>query len=82
MSSETTAYTNLTTGSSNASDEPGCSEKYVVSLNAAGSLLYQKVAGGGALPTACGAQMPKGGPTLSSTDVVLIEDWINGGAGP
>jgi hypothetical protein len=82
MSSEATAYKNLTTGSSSATYEPGCNEKFVVSGNAASSLLYQKVAGGTALPAKCGAQMPKGGTPLSAADVTLIQDWIARGAAP
>jgi hypothetical protein len=47
-----------------------------------GSLLHQKVTGGSALPTACGAQMPKGEAAQSSTDVLLVENRINRGGGP
>lgn len=82
LSSESTAFQNLTTGSSSAQYEPGCNEHYVVSGNAGSSLLYQKVVGGNSLPSACGAQMPKGGTPLSAGDVAIIQDWIQGGAAP
>ena len=82
MSTEAKAFTNLTTGTSSATAEVGCNEHYVVSANAAKSLLYEKVVGPPTLPTACGVQMPKGEAALSSTDVALIEDWINDGAAP
>jgi hypothetical protein len=76
MSSQTKAFTNLTTGTSS---ESGCSEHYVVPCNATSSLLYQKVSGM-SIPSACGARMPEGGPYLSSTNITAIQDWINQGA--
>jgi cellulose 1,4-beta-cellobiosidase len=82
LSTEATAYTNLTMGSSSATYEVGCNEKYVVAKSPTTSLLYQKVAGGASLPAKCGAQMPKGGTALIAADVTLIEDWIQGGAAP
>jgi hypothetical protein len=80
MSTQTTAYTNLTTGTST---EPNCGAKaYVVKANAAGSLLYQKVVGT-TIPTGCGTQMPKNGPPfLTTTQTNLIQSWINDGALP
>jgi hypothetical protein len=76
LSTQTKAFTNLTTTSS---AESGCGEKYVVPCNAAGSLLYQKVSGT-SIPAACGARMPFGGPYLGSTDIMTIQTWINDGA--
>jgi hypothetical protein len=78
LSSETTAYTNLTTESS---AETGCTEKYVVSGNASTSLLYQKVTGT-SLPTKCGVKMPKGETALSAANITIIENWIKDGAAP
>jgi hypothetical protein len=80
LSSESTAFHNLTSGSS---AESGCNEPYVVSGDPNSSLLFQKVVGGASLPSACGAQMPAGGaPPLGSTDVMTIQSWIQGGAAP
>jgi hypothetical protein len=78
MSSQTAAYTNLT---SMTSIEAGCNEKLVVKGSAMTSLLCQKVLGMQPMPS-CGVQMPKGGTPLSSADTTLIVDWINGGANP
>jgi hypothetical protein len=78
MSTESNAFNNLTT---NTSTESGCSEQFVYSGMLSMSLLYQKVSGMG-IPSTCGAQMPLGGPYLSSTDITTIQNWINGGANP
>jgi hypothetical protein len=72
LSSATTAYTNLTTGTS------ACSDKYVVPCDSGSSLLYLKVQGT-AIPSGCGAKMPVGG-SLSGTQVTAIKDWIDQGA--
>jgi hypothetical protein len=52
-----------------------CDEAYVVDLDPAGSLLYQKISGVG-IPAGCGVQMPKGGPYLSAADQETIKNWI------
>jgi len=78
MSSETAAYTNLTTMTS---IETGCSEKLVEPNSAMTSLLYQKLMNMQPTPS-CGAQMPKGKSPLSSANITLIENWINTGANP
>jgi hypothetical protein len=82
MSTEATAFGNLTTGTSSATLETGCSEHYVNAGVATTSLLYQKVMGGASLRAACGMRMPRGGAMLSATDITLIENWINDGALP
>jgi hypothetical protein len=79
MSTETMAYTNLTTGTS---VETGCGEQYVVAGDPASSLLYQKVLGGSSLPAACGDRMPDDEAALKASDVTLIQEWIQGGAHP
>jgi hypothetical protein len=59
---------------------PACGlsgETRVVAGNASQSLLFQKVSESS---PPCGSQMPLGGPPLSSAQVTLIEDWVNGGA--
>jgi hypothetical protein len=77
MGTQAAAYTNLTT---TMSAESGCGEKYVVPCDATSSLLYQKVAGGTAIPASCGARMPFGGPYLSTAQITMIQNWINDGA--
>jgi hypothetical protein len=79
MSTEATAFTNLTTGAPAGADKACTTTKYVVAGSAATSLLYQKVSGTG-LPATCGAKMPKGVANYPAADVTLIENWINGGA--
>jgi hypothetical protein len=79
LSSESTAFQNLTTGSST---ETGCNEQYVVSGDPNSSLLYQKIVGGASLQSACGVQMPAGAAPLGPTDVMTIQSWIQGGAAP
>ena len=78
LSSESTAYTNLTTG---MSTENGCTESFVVANNTGSSLLYQKVTGN-SIPGACGERMPAGGSPLSQQNITIIQDWIQGGAAP
>jgi hypothetical protein len=77
MSSESAAYMNLTTLTS---VETGCTEQLVVTNSATTSLLYQKVMGTEPMPS-CGVKMPKGGTALSSAKIMMIENWINSGAG-
>lgn len=48
--------------------------KRVLPNDAANSVLYKKVSG-----TTCGSRMPQGGILLTS-DIALIQDWINQGA--
>lgn len=79
MSTEATAFTNLTTGAPSGADATCTTKKYVVPGSAATSLLYQKVSGTG-LPATCGAKMPKGVANYPAANVTLIENWINGGA--
>lgn len=47
----------------------------VIPGNSADSVLYKRVSG-----SSVGAQMPKGGPFLSTTDQNLIKTWIDEGA--
>jgi len=74
LTSESKAFTNLTTGTA---AESGCTAQYVVSGDATSSLLYQKVSGSG-LTRSCGSQMPY----LTSANVTTVQDWINQGAAP
>jgi len=59
-----------------------CGVANVVSGNALGSLLYDKIDGDGAV--SCGAAMPNGAPptaaAFSVADLAAIETWINSGA--
>jgi hypothetical protein len=48
----------------------------VVSGNASGSLLYQKLAN----THTCGVRMPDGGPYWSASDLTKLAQWINDGA--
>jgi hypothetical protein len=65
------SYNNLV----NVNAQSSCSSlKRVLPNDAANSVLYKKVSG-----TTCGSQMPQGG-SLSTSDIILIRDWINQGA--
>ncbi len=77
FSSQSSAYGALVgvTASGPACGSSG--EHRVVAGDASQSLLFQKVSE--ANPP-CGSQMPLGGEPLSSTQVMLIENWVNQGA--
>jgi mono/diheme cytochrome c family protein len=76
MSSATAAYADLVDVDAAG---PACgsgSRVRVVPGDAAGSLLYQKVAG----THDCGSQMPLAAPALSDGQIATIGDWIDAGA--
>jgi hypothetical protein len=77
FSSQPVAYTALVGMKASGPSCGSSGETRVVAGNASQSLLFQKVSE--ANPP-CGAQMPLGGPSLSSAQVTLVEDWINAGA--
>ena len=80
MSTQAKAYSNLVSVASTtpSGETPTCpAGDRVDPGNASMSLLYLKVSE--ANPP-CGAQMPKGGPHLSTAEQTMIEDWINAGA--
>ena len=74
MSSASTAYQNLHEIASTC--DPSVNR--VSSSNAAGSLIWRKVAG----MNLCGERMPYGGPYLDAMTVQLFADWIDEGARP
>jgi hypothetical protein len=78
LSSQASAYTNLVGVHAGGACGTGAGGPFtrVVAGDAHSSLLYLKVAG----TPPCGAQMPRGGPPLSSDQVALIAGWINAGA--
>ncbi|MCL2449340.1 MAG: hypothetical protein FWD17_10355 [Polyangiaceae bacterium] len=78
MSTEATAYANLTTGTT---VEAACNgEHYVVPCDPTNSLLYQKV--NASFPTGCGGRMPRGENALDASAIGMIHDWILQGAAP
>lgn len=69
--SSNVSYANLV----NVQAQSSCtSMKRVLPGDASNSVLYRKVSG-----STCGAQMPQGG-NLSTSQIKLIQDWINEGA--
>jgi hypothetical protein len=77
FSSQASAYTALVGVKASGPSCGSSDETRVVAGSASQSLLFQKVS---EAPPPCGAQMPLGGPPLSSAQVMLIEVWINAGA--
>jgi hypothetical protein len=76
MTSESTAFTNLVNVPAAGASCSGSGTR-VVPDSAATSILFEKV---NPSSTRCGSQMPLGGGSLSTSDVTLIENWINSGA--
>jgi hypothetical protein len=77
FSSQSTAYAALVGVKASGPSCGSSGDTRVVPGSASQSLLFQKVSE--ASPP-CGSQMPLGGPPLSSSQITLIENWINAGA--
>lgn len=77
FSSQSSAYAALVGVKASGPSCGSSGETRVVAGNASKSLVFQKVSE--ANPP-CGSQMPFGEPPLSSTQMTLIEEWINAGA--
>ena len=70
-----TILSHLTTANFAGSGSTCAGRTRVISGNASGSLLYQKLAG----THNCGNRMPDGGPFWSATDLAKIASWIDRG---
>jgi hypothetical protein len=74
----TDAATTYATFTTDAPDRTGTHSTYVVSGDAAGSLLIDKIANES--PAYGGERMPTNGDFISADDEQLIRDWIDQGA--